>query len=124
MAQRTLRNVVNGDLVSSSGSLTELINPSTGEVFALAPNSTASEVDSAYQAAAAAFPAWRDSTPAVRQKALLAIADDHVPRRRTRRRSARDGTSGHVVQSGTGGNPCVRTIGNSHEMYGISRQNA
>ena len=75
MAQRTLRNVVNGDLVSSSGSLTELINPSTGEVFALAPNSTASEVDSAYQAAAAAFPAWRDSTPAVRQKALLAIAD-------------------------------------------------
>ncbi|MDP2012694.1 MAG: aldehyde dehydrogenase family protein, partial [Actinomycetota bacterium] len=75
MTQRTLRNVVNGEPVSSSGDPTALINPSSGEVFALAPNSSPAEVDSAYQAAAAAFPAWRDATPAVRQKALLAIAD-------------------------------------------------
>ncbi len=75
MTQRTLRNVVNGESVSSLGEPTALINPTSGEAFALAPNSSAAEVDSAYQAAAAAFPSWRDATPAARQMALLTIAD-------------------------------------------------
>ncbi|HBJ73717.1 MAG TPA: gamma-aminobutyraldehyde dehydrogenase, partial [Actinobacteria bacterium] len=75
MSQRMLRNVINGESVASQSDPTALVNPTTGEVFAAAPNSSAVEVDSAYQAAALAFPSWRDSTPAVRQKALLAIAD-------------------------------------------------
>jgi betaine-aldehyde dehydrogenase len=53
----------------------ELIDPSTGEVFATAPISGAREVDAAVSAAAAAFEVWRDTTPAERSLALLKIAD-------------------------------------------------
>jgi betaine-aldehyde dehydrogenase len=44
-------------------------------VYATAPLSAAADVDAAMAAAAAAFPAWRDTTPSERQKALLKIAD-------------------------------------------------
>jgi betaine-aldehyde dehydrogenase len=53
----------------------ELIDPSTGEVFATAPVSRAQEVDAAFGAAADAFEGWRDATPAERSLALLRIAD-------------------------------------------------
>src|SRR5580692_7949608 len=53
----------------------ELIDPSTGEVFATAPISSETEVDAAFASAAEAFPGWRDSTPAERSLALLRIAD-------------------------------------------------
>ena len=73
---KALQNFVNGKFVDSkSGKTTELVNPATGKVFATAPNSNEADVDAALKAAAAAFPGWRDSTPSVRQKALLKIAD-------------------------------------------------
>ena len=73
---KALQNFVNGKYVDSkSGKTTELVNPATGKVFATAPNSNEADIDAALQAAAAAFPGWRDSTPSVRQKALLKIAD-------------------------------------------------
>ena len=73
---KALKNFVNGKYVDSkSGKTTELINPATGKAFATAPNSNEADIDAALQAAAAAFPGWRDSTPSVRQKALLKIAD-------------------------------------------------
>ena len=53
----------------------DLIDPSTGEVFATAPVSGADEVDAAVASAAEAFPGWRDATPAERSLALLRIAD-------------------------------------------------
>ena len=53
----------------------ELINPSTGEVFATAPISGEAEVDAAMSSAADAFEGWRDTTPAERSLALLRIAD-------------------------------------------------
>jgi betaine-aldehyde dehydrogenase len=53
----------------------ELIDPSTGEVFATAPISGEAEVDAAVRSAAAAFEGWRDTTPAERSLALLRIAD-------------------------------------------------
>src|SRR6202790_1818803 len=53
----------------------ELIDPSTGEVFATAPVSSEVEVDAAVASAADAFPGWRDATPAERSLALLRIAD-------------------------------------------------
>jgi betaine-aldehyde dehydrogenase len=53
----------------------DLIDPSTGEVFATAPVSGAAEVDAAVMAAADAFGGWRDATPAERSLALLRIAD-------------------------------------------------
>jgi len=74
--KRELRNVVDGLAVAATdGRASDLVNPTTGEVFATAPLSSADDVDRAYQAAAAAFETWRDVTPSARQKALLAIAD-------------------------------------------------
>ncbi len=71
-----LQNFINGNAVdSTSGQITNLINPSTGKNFATAPQSNAADIDAAFNAAGKAFPAWRDSTPSVRQRALLKIAD-------------------------------------------------
>jgi betaine-aldehyde dehydrogenase len=71
-----LANFVGGErLAAESGETTEVVNPSTGETYATAPLSRAADVDAAFVAAAAAFPAWRDATPAQRSLALLRIAD-------------------------------------------------
>ena len=71
-----LQNFINGKSVpSSSGEVTQLINPATGEVYATAPKSNAADVDAAMKAASDAFVLWRDSTPSERQRALLKIAD-------------------------------------------------
>jgi betaine-aldehyde dehydrogenase len=53
----------------------DIIDPSTGEVFATAPVSGGDEVDAAFASAAEAFPGWRDATPSERSLALLRIAD-------------------------------------------------
>ncbi|MDP1877751.1 MAG: gamma-aminobutyraldehyde dehydrogenase [Actinomycetota bacterium] len=74
--KRIIRNVINGESVDAiDGATSDLYNPSTGEVFGTAAVSGPADVDLAYQAAATAFTAWRDSTPSERQRALLAIAD-------------------------------------------------
>ena len=74
--KRTLRNFINGESVDSAeGRTSDLVDPSTGEVFGTAPVSGAEDVDRAYTAAAAAFETWRDTTPSERQRALLKIAD-------------------------------------------------
>jgi betaine-aldehyde dehydrogenase len=71
-----LRNFINGQWTDLSyDKKAELINPSTGEVFATAPVSGPEEVDAAFGAAAEAFEGWRDATPAERSLALLRIAD-------------------------------------------------
>jgi malonate-semialdehyde dehydrogenase (acetylating)/methylmalonate-semialdehyde dehydrogenase len=49
---------------------TPVFNPSTGDVIAECPAGGASEVAAAVEAAAAAFPAWRD-TPAIERARLL-----------------------------------------------------
>ncbi|MFJ6936383.1 gamma-aminobutyraldehyde dehydrogenase [Streptomyces sp. NPDC101132] len=73
---RRLRNYIGGEFKDAAdGRTTEVVNPATGEVFATAPLSGQADVDAAMAAAAAAFPGWRDTTPAERQKALLKIAD-------------------------------------------------
>ena len=71
-----LRNFVNGQFAdASSGAVSEVVDPSTGEAYATAPLSGAADVDAALQAAATAFETWRDSTPAERSLALLKFAD-------------------------------------------------
>ena len=71
-----LRNFIGGRWTDTSyDQRSELVNPSTGEVFATAPVSSATEVDAAVSSAAAAFEGWRDATPAERSLALLRIAD-------------------------------------------------
>ena len=73
---KTLQNFINGKKVSAtSDKVQDLINPSTGEVFAKAPVSNASDVDKAMKSAANAFEVWKESTPGERQKAINKIAD-------------------------------------------------
>ncbi|MFF7653453.1 gamma-aminobutyraldehyde dehydrogenase [Streptomyces sp. NPDC007983] len=73
---RRLRNYIDGEFRDAAdGRTTEVVNPATGEPYATAPLSGAADVDAAMNAAAAAFPAWRDLVPGERQKALLKIAD-------------------------------------------------
>ena len=76
MADQSFKNVVNGELVDAvSGETYDVIDPTTGEVYATAPMSGAEDVDRAYAAAATAFESWADSTPQDRAAALLKIAD-------------------------------------------------
>jgi betaine-aldehyde dehydrogenase len=74
--KQTFHNIINGEVQeSASGALMDIVNPSTGEVYATAPNSDAQDVDLAFAASSAAFEKWRWSTPATRQLALLKLAD-------------------------------------------------
>ena len=76
MAHPALRNVIDGKVVdSASGETYDVIDPSTGEVYATAPMSGAEDIDRAYAAAATAFETWGETTPSERQRALLRIAD-------------------------------------------------
>jgi betaine-aldehyde dehydrogenase len=70
-----ITNIVNGQATPATGNALELVDPSTGQSFAEAPISTATDVDRAVTAANEAFPGWRDTVPGQRQLALLKIAD-------------------------------------------------
>ncbi len=70
-----LRNFVNGAHVDADGPTAPVVDPSTGRTYAEAPVSSATDVDRAVKAAAAAFPDWRDRAPGERSLALLRIAD-------------------------------------------------
>jgi betaine-aldehyde dehydrogenase len=74
--KKTFVNVIDGEQRPAlSGDALDIINPSTGEVYATAPNSGAEDVDVACRASARAFESWRWSTPSERQQALLKVAD-------------------------------------------------
>ncbi|HEV2786727.1 MAG TPA: aldehyde dehydrogenase family protein, partial [Solirubrobacteraceae bacterium] len=81
-SMRTLRNFVDGEWRDSAdGETAALVNPATGREFARAPVSGGPDIDAACQAAARAFPDWRERTPSERSRALLRIADvieDHA----------------------------------------------
>ena len=71
-----LKNFVGGEHADTAdGRRMDLVDPSTGEVFASAPVSGPEDVDRAYRVAAGAFETWRDTTPSERQQALLKLAD-------------------------------------------------
>jgi betaine-aldehyde dehydrogenase len=76
MADKKFQNVVDGKLVDSvSGETYDVIDPTTGEVYATAPMSGEEDLDRAYDAADRAFESWGDSTPQDRASALLKLAD-------------------------------------------------
>jgi betaine-aldehyde dehydrogenase len=73
---REARNLIGGELqAAKDGATTELVDPSTGQVYATAPLSGPEDVDAACRAAAEGFATWREATPAERQRAMLRIAD-------------------------------------------------
>lgn len=77
MATELLQNFIGGQYVPMNGQgRMPLIDPVTEETYGELPVSDTSDVDAAYAAASAAFPLWRDTTPADRQLALFRIADE------------------------------------------------
>ncbi|HEY1675256.1 MAG TPA: gamma-aminobutyraldehyde dehydrogenase [Streptosporangiaceae bacterium] len=71
-----LKNFVGGKYADTrDGRTSDVIDPSTGEVYTQAPVSTAEDVDTALRTAADAFTTWKDTTPAERSLALLKLAD-------------------------------------------------
>jgi betaine-aldehyde dehydrogenase len=77
MADRTLRNFINGEYVDAKGDAAfAVIDPATEDSYATSPVSGKADVDAAFAAAAAAFEEWGESTPAERQLALFRIADE------------------------------------------------
>ena len=71
-----VRNFVDGASTDAiEGQTSDLVDPTTGQVFATAPVSTQPDIDAAYAAAERAFESWSQTIPAERQAALLKIAD-------------------------------------------------
>jgi betaine-aldehyde dehydrogenase len=76
MSDKAFKNVIGGELVdAASGETYDVIDPTTGEIYASAPLSGAEDVDRAFRAAEGASEAWGETTPSQRQLALLKIAD-------------------------------------------------
>jgi betaine-aldehyde dehydrogenase len=72
----TLQNFIDGEFVDpADGGAEDVINPSTGEVIAQAPLSSAEDIDRAVMAARKAFDSWSRTTPRDRSEMLLKLAD-------------------------------------------------
>jgi len=55
-----LQNFINGHMVPSASSKTlDIIDPSTGEVYATSPDSNQADIDMAMAAATEAFAKWK-----------------------------------------------------------------
>jgi malonate-semialdehyde dehydrogenase (acetylating)/methylmalonate-semialdehyde dehydrogenase len=78
-----LRNYVGGEWVEVEGVETlEDVNPASGETVAEVPLSGTAEVDAAVAAARAAQPGWREVPPQQRARALLALREELLRRRK------------------------------------------
>ncbi len=71
-----IANYINGEFAEpASGAYLDNVDPATGGVYSLVPDSDERDVERATQAAQAAFPAWSHLSADKRCKTLLAIAD-------------------------------------------------
>jgi betaine-aldehyde dehydrogenase len=75
MTERLYNYVDGAPVLAKDGRTTPVVDPSTGETYAEAPLSGPEDVDVAFQAAAAAFERWRETTPSERSLMLLKLAD-------------------------------------------------
>ena len=62
-------------VLASDGGTIDVLNPATGQVITKVPAATAEDIETAYQAASAAFPTWSRAHPLERGKALRDLAD-------------------------------------------------
>ncbi|MFM8433433.1 MAG: aldehyde dehydrogenase [Bacteroidota bacterium] len=70
-----IANLINGQLVPPvTGEYLDNINPATGEIYSLIPDSGKEDVDRATDAAKAAFPAWSNLSKEKRSERLLELA--------------------------------------------------
>ncbi|HEY2793437.1 MAG TPA: aldehyde dehydrogenase family protein, partial [Micromonosporaceae bacterium] len=76
MADTVFLNHIDGsDRPARTHETLDIIDPSTGEVYATSARSDANDVDDACAAAAKALGQWRKTVPSQRARALLRIAD-------------------------------------------------
>src|SRR5690606_11365523 len=69
-------NYINGEYIEPlSKKWLDNYNPSTGEVYSQIANTSAADIENAYQAAKEAFPKWSNITIDERSRILLKIAD-------------------------------------------------
>ncbi len=68
---KVLKNYIGGEWVESKGEIVDVVNPATMKTIAKVPISTKEEFDAAVQAAKAAFPEWRRTTPLARSRILF-----------------------------------------------------
>ncbi|MCE9633464.1 MAG: gamma-aminobutyraldehyde dehydrogenase [Methylophilales bacterium] len=67
--------LINGKFSNGQGNPETIINPATGEVITTIAEASLEQVQQAVSAAAAAFPAWKKTTPRDRATMLLQLAD-------------------------------------------------
>ena len=73
---RKIQNYINGTFQEpKSGSYLDNFNPATGEVYSLIPDSDATDVAQAVEAAKAAFPAWSALTREERSQHMLNVSN-------------------------------------------------
>ncbi|PIV23345.1 MAG: methylmalonate-semialdehyde dehydrogenase (CoA acylating) [Deltaproteobacteria bacterium CG03_land_8_20_14_0_80_45_14] len=68
---KEVKNYINGEWVDSKGKIVDVVNPATGKVMGKCPISTKEEINAAVEAAKAAFPDWRRTTPLARTRVLF-----------------------------------------------------
>jgi len=76
-----VRNYVGGSWQAPNVDHIDTTDPATGDLLGRVPLSDAEAVDAAVQAAKAAFPAWRATSPLVRARALFALRQKLVDHR-------------------------------------------
>ena len=62
-------------VMASDGGVMDVLNPATGRVITTVPAATKEDIDTAYAAAARAFPSWSTAHPIERARALRHLAD-------------------------------------------------
>lgn len=71
-----IKNYIGGEMVEPlAGQYLDNVEPATGQVYSLVPDSDAADVERAVEAAEKAFPAWSKMPAAHRSKILCKIAD-------------------------------------------------
>ena len=81
VADEILGHYINGEMTTETGRVLPVNNPATGSVARSVAAANAATVDEAVAAAAAAFPAWRDTPPAKRAAVMYrfrALLEDHA----------------------------------------------
>src|SRR5262245_28921961 len=88
----TLDNFIGGRWVKAQTSeFFDVHNPALGDVIGRTPLSTAADVDAAVQAAARAFPAWRDTPVNARAQVLYRLKQLMEQNRSEERRVGKEG---------------------------------
>ena len=72
---KEVKNYINGEWVDSKGKIVDVVNPATVKVMGKCPISTKEEINAAVEAAKAAFPDWRRTTPLARTRILFRLKD-------------------------------------------------